>query len=166
MKTGLRVLAPAVSLLLLLGAGCAAKTTDNTASVEVDGKGAVAGVDVCVRTDADATGEISLSAANTTAGKENFAAWFTPSVVAKGNAGTEVCGTTPFAIAVGDRVLINGDWTDKNGKRWLVENRTPKAAGSDNLKEIWIDDEYYAVGKECAYQSNGMKGFDVVCTVR
>jgi hypothetical protein len=167
MQKGLRVLAPAFLLLLLLGAGCA-NTTDQTDTAEDTGKGAspVVGVDICVRTDGDTAGEVRLSAANTTAGKENFSGWFTDNVVAKGNAGTEVCGTTPFAIAVGDKVLINGDWADTNGKRWLVESKGEKPAGSDDIKEIWIDDEYYAVGKECAYQSNGVKGFDVVCTVR
>jgi hypothetical protein len=164
MQMSFQKMVGAAGLLLLLGAGC----TKNADTVEGVGDADIStlGVKVCVRTGPDASGAMTLDVANATAGKENYAAWFTDSPVAKGNAGEEVCGMTPFAVAAGDKVLINGAWNDASGKRWLVENRTPNASGSNVIKAIWIDDKTYALGQECEYRSNGKMGFDLACTIR
>jgi hypothetical protein len=148
-----------LGIVMLLGAGCAGAGKITAKDGE---KTVAAGPEMCVRTDGDTSGTVKVFAANKTAG--NWTGWFSEPAVAMGEAGTETCGNLAFSLTAGDQVQINGEWD--NGQRFLVENRTPDASGSDNLREIWIDDQYYAVGKECGYESNGKKGFDIVCTIR
>lgn len=152
-----------LAALLLLGAGCFGGNGDGTDNANA-GTLENSGTELCVRTDGDATGDIRLYAANLTTGAREQ--WFTETPVGVDDAADEVCGNLAFPVAVGEKVQINGSWFDGTEDRWLVQNRTPDASGSDNVKEIWIDNQYYAVGKECQYESNGMMGFDIVCTLR
>lgn len=166
----------AIAMLLTLGWGCAKQSETpsiplggGSSEPEVkgaadelpDGKGP-SPYELCVSTEGDVSGVVALSAANATT--KNWSQWFTSSPVAVGEANRELCGALNFAIADGDKVYVNGSWND--GTRFLVDNRAPAGAAHDDIKEIWIDDQYYEIGKDCVYQSNGKKGYDLVCTVR
>jgi len=172
------------SLLLALGAGCIAKGGEETTNEKgdasiartaeggpdgavqgesVDGKGP-SGINLCISTDDGVAGPVWLYSANAKGPDENWSQWFSAQPVAVGDGTSEMCGALNFLIATGDKIRING--AIMGGQGTLVENKGEKGTGSDLIREIWIDDQYYAVGKECAYVANGKKGFDLECAIR
>lgn len=168
----------ALTMLLTLGWGCTKNPEPPLLPLEggsevpevrgandtlPDGKGALP-FELCVSTEEGVTGAVSLSAANNTEPRKDWSQWFSKTQVAEGDASREICGPLNFALESGDKVYLNGSWS--NGKRFLVDNRGVGATAHDDIKEIWIDDQFYEIGKDCAYQSNGVKGYDLVCTVR
>jgi hypothetical protein len=164
------------ALLLTFGWGCA-KNVDTevdgvsptplvngvVSEVTPDGKGP-APYELCVSVEKAVTGNVWLYAANETAPRVNWTQWFSASPVASGSANNEICGAVNFALQAGDKLVINGAWA--NGKKYLVYKGGADGSAADQLKEIWIDDRSYEVGKECAYESNGKGGYNVVCTLR
>ena len=167
---------------MALGAGCIAKgddaSTDTQASAPKgetkgdstisdanapDGKGP-SGINLCISMDDGVAGPVWLYSANARGTNQNWSQWFSAQPVAVGDGTAEICGALNFLIATGDTVRINGAYM--GGKGTLVENKGVKGAGSDLIREIWIDDQYYAVGKECAYVDNGKQGFDIECAIR
>lgn len=152
--------------VLLLGAGCRGVFPGSELTYSDDIGSTSSGSEFCLSTDADAVGTVELAVAKVAPGTPDYSMWFAERAFVMGNAGEELCGVLPYTLMPGDEVLVNGTFAESKGLRWLVENRTPDASGSDNIREIWIDDQYYAVGKECGYVGNGETGFDVKCTIR
>lgn len=169
----------ASATLLTLGWGCTknpepADPATDEAAVEQgqvrgatddlpDGKGA-SPFELCVSTDGPVAGNVWIYAANNTFPRLNWAQWFSASPVATGDAAREICGGLNFNIETGDKLYLNGTWA--NGKNFLVNNRAEKGGASDQIKEIWLDDQFYEVGKDCQYEGNNMGGYNLVCTVR
>ncbi|MFA5946560.1 MAG: hypothetical protein WC813_00890 [Patescibacteria group bacterium] len=164
------------AVLLTAGWGCA-KTTPSipleggSGEPEVkgvvdelpDGKGP-APFELCISTDGPVTGAVWLYAANNTAPRLNWTQWFSADPVAAGDAGQEICGALNFSIESGDTLYLNGTWS--KGKNFLVNNRGEQGTPSDQIKEIWLDDQFYEIGRDCAYENNNMGGYNLACTVR
>jgi hypothetical protein len=125
-----------------------------------DGKGA--GVaEFCMSVESVVKGPVWVYAANKTSPRENWSQWFSASPVVVGDAGKELCAPLNFALESGDELVINGAW--QNGKKFLVYNGN---VPTDVMKEIWLNDQFYDIGKECWYEGNGKGGYNIVCTVR
>jgi hypothetical protein len=166
----------ASAMLVTLGWGCTknaetpvqgndtpAPVVEGSTDSLPDGKGS-APFELCVSTDAYVYGSVWLYAANNTAPRLNWKQWFSSSPVAAADASKEICGALNFSVESGDTLYVNGMWNNK--KNFLVNNRGVKGAPSDDIKEIWLDDQYYEVGKDCFYENNNMGGYNLVCTVR
>jgi len=167
----------AVGLLLAFGWGCIKNTdisSDGTSATPTgdvqgvadfipDGKGGVP-FELCVNTEAWVSGPVWLYAANNTKPRLDWKQWFSASPVASGDAFREICGPLNFDVQTGDKLYVNGMWANK--KYFLVNNQGTKGAASDDIKEIWLDDQFYEIGKDCVYENNNMKGYNLVCVVR
>jgi hypothetical protein len=169
----------ATAVLVTVGWGCT-QGTDSHPSVSGDDKGNApvvkgavdelpdgkgpAPFELCINTEGPVSGAVWLYAANNTAPRLNWDQWFSDFPVAAADASQEICGGLNFAVETGDTFYLNGTWA--NGKNFLVNNRGENGAPSDQIKEIWLDDQYYEVGKDCGYEDNNMGGYNLVCVVR
>ncbi len=165
--------------LLTLGWGCA-KNPEMTPSIPLEGgsgapevKGAIdelpdgkgaSPFELCLSTDGAVAGAVWVYAANNSFPRLNWSQWFSASPVATGDAAREICGALNFSIETGDTLYLNGTWS--NGSNFLINNRGSEGTAADQIKEIWLDDQFYEIGKDCQYEGNNMGGFNLVCIVR